>query len=61
MYFADEHAIASLGLKLIAGRNFNSDEVADKVGYTDLKPPAAIIITRALAEKLFPNENAVGQ
>jgi putative ABC transport system permease protein len=61
IYFGDEHAIASLGLKLIAGRNFNSDEVVDKVGYTDLKPPAGIIITRVLAEKLFPNGNAVGQ
>jgi putative ABC transport system permease protein len=61
IYFGDEHAIAGLGLKLIAGRNFNPDEVVDKVGYTDHKPPAAIIITRELAEKLFPNGTAVGQ
>jgi putative ABC transport system permease protein len=61
IYFGDEHAIASLGLKLIAGRNFNSDEVVDKVGYTDTRPPAGIIITRALAEKLFPDGNAVGR
>jgi putative ABC transport system permease protein len=61
IYFGDEHAIAGLGLQLIAGRNFNADEVVDKVGYTDIKPPAAIIITRGLAEKLFPKGNAVGQ
>jgi putative ABC transport system permease protein len=61
LYFGDEHAIAGFGLKLIAGRNFNSDEVFDKVGYTDLRPPAAIIITKGLADKLFPNANAVGQ
>jgi len=61
IYFGDEHAIAGLGLKLIAGRNFNSDEVVDKMGYTDLKPPAGIIITRGLAEKLFPDGHAVGQ
>jgi putative ABC transport system permease protein len=61
LYFGDEHAIAALGLKLIAGRNFNADEVADKVGYNDLKAPAAIIITKGLADKLFPNANAVGQ
>jgi putative ABC transport system permease protein len=61
LYFGDEHAIAGLGLKLISGRNFNSDEVFDKVGYTDLKPPAAVIITKGLADKLFPNSNAVGQ
>jgi putative ABC transport system permease protein len=61
LYFGDEHAIAGLGLKLIAGRNFNADEVADKVGYNDRKLPAAIIVTKGLADKLFPNANAVGQ
>jgi putative ABC transport system permease protein len=61
LYFGDEHAIAGLGLKLIAGRNFNADEVADKVGYNDLKLPPGIIITKGLADKLFPNANAVGQ
>jgi putative ABC transport system permease protein len=61
LYFGDEHAIASLGLHLIAGRNFNADEVVDKAGYNDIKPPAAFIITKGLADKLFPNVNAVGQ
>jgi putative ABC transport system permease protein len=61
LYFGDEHAIAGLGLKLIAGRNFNSDEVTDKLGYTDIRPPAGVIITKGLADKLFPNANAVGQ
>jgi putative ABC transport system permease protein len=61
LFFGDEHAIAGWGLKLIAGRNFNSDEVVDKIGYTDIKSPAAVIITKGLADKLFPNANAVGQ
>ncbi|HEX3949535.1 MAG TPA: FtsX-like permease family protein [Steroidobacteraceae bacterium] len=61
IYFGDEHTIAAFGLKLIAGRNFNSDEIVDKVGYTDIKPPAGIIITRALAETLFPGGSAVGR
>jgi putative ABC transport system permease protein len=61
LYFGDEHTLAGWGLKLIAGRNFNPDEVFDKVGYTDFKPPAAVIITKGLADKLFPNANAVGQ
>jgi putative ABC transport system permease protein len=60
LYFGDEHAIAGWGLKLIAGRNFNSDEVVDKIGYTDIKSPAAVIISKGLADKLFPNANAVG-
>jgi putative ABC transport system permease protein len=39
----------------------NSDEITEKVGYTDLKSPSAIIITKGLADKLFPGANAVGQ
>jgi putative ABC transport system permease protein len=61
LYFGDEHAIAGFGLKLVAGRNFNAGDVADKVGYTDLKIPTGVIVTRVLADKLFPGGNAVGQ
>jgi putative ABC transport system permease protein len=61
LYFTDEHGLQTLGLKLIAGRNFNAGEIADKVGYTDFTPPSAVIITRALADKLFPGGNALGQ
>jgi putative ABC transport system permease protein len=61
LYFADEHGLQALGLKLIAGRNFHSDEVLDKIGFTDFTPPSAVILTRGLAEKLFPGKNALGQ
>ena len=61
IYFGDEHAIAGLGLKLVAGRNFNPGDVVDKFGYTDLKSPTGIIVTRVLADKLFPGGNAVGR
>jgi putative ABC transport system permease protein len=61
LYLADEHGLQAFGLKLIAGRNFTPEEVTDKVGYTDLRLPPGVIITRALAEKLFPGKNAVGQ
>jgi putative ABC transport system permease protein len=61
LYFTDEHGLQTLGLQLISGRNFNSGEVVDKVGYTDVTPPPAVIITRALADKLFPSGNALGQ
>jgi putative ABC transport system permease protein len=60
-YLVDEHGVQALGLKLIAGRNFNADEVLDLRGYTDRIPPTATIITRALAEKLFPGQNALGR
>jgi putative ABC transport system permease protein len=61
VYFGDEHAIAALGLKLVAGRNFNAADVVDKFGYTDPKNPTGIIVTRALADKLFPGGDALGQ
>jgi putative ABC transport system permease protein len=61
IYFADEHGLQTLGLKLIAGRNFNSGEIVEKFGYTGLTELSAVIVTRALAEKLFPGANALGQ
>jgi putative ABC transport system permease protein len=60
LYFADEHGLNTLGLKLIAGRNFEVSEIADSSNL-DNRPPAAVIITRALATKLFPDGEAVGK
>ncbi len=61
LFLVDEHGLNAMGLKLIAGRNFTPAEVQDKTGLTDLVPPSAVIITKALAEKLFPGKNALGQ
>ena len=61
MYYADEHAIPTLGLKLIAGRNFNLQEVVDRADSNQPLKPRAVIITRPLAEKLFPGESAIGK
>lgn len=61
VYFADEHGLNTWGLKLVAGRNFNSDEIIDRNGYNDQTAFSAAIITRGLAEKLFPGKSALGQ
>jgi putative ABC transport system permease protein len=61
LFLVDEHGLNAMGLKLIAGRNFTPAEVQDKTGLTDLVPPSAVIITKALADKLFPGKNALGQ
>jgi putative ABC transport system permease protein len=61
VYDGDEHTLQTLGLKLVAGRNFTPDEVLNKGGYTDKTQPAALIVTRALADQLFPRGNALGQ
>lgn len=60
LYFADQHGLATLGLELIAGRNFDPAEVTER---NDLEgqSPAALIISQALATKLFPNGDALGK
>jgi len=58
MYLGNEGAIATLGLRLIAGRGFRADEM---IPYSrDITPPVAIL-TRAAAMKLFGESNAVGR
>ena len=59
-YFADEHAIDTFGIALVAGRNFRADEIGS-LGPYDKVAPAVIIITRDLAHKLFPDGAAVGK
>jgi len=59
-YFADEHALDTFGITLVAGRNFRADEIGS-LGPYDKVVPAVIIITRDLAQKLFPDSAAVGQ
>jgi putative ABC transport system permease protein len=53
-YFADEHALDTFGIALVAGRNFRADEIGS-LGPYDKAAPAVIIITRHLAHKLFPD------
>lgn len=60
LYFVDERALDTLGVKLIAGRNFTVSEILDRDGNT--APPATgIIVTRALAQRLFPRGDALGK
>jgi putative ABC transport system permease protein len=59
-YFGDEHALGTLGLRLIAGRNFNADEVVNRTA-TDIPPISSVIVTKALADKVFPAGDALGK
>jgi putative ABC transport system permease protein len=59
-YFGDEHALGTLGLKLIAGRNFTADEIATRTP-TEVGSIDGIIVTKALADKVFPNGDALGK
>jgi putative ABC transport system permease protein len=60
VYLGDDHSLATLGLKLIAGRNFTAAEVADRLP-AEIPAPAALIITRKLADIMFPAGNALGK
>lgn len=60
IYFADEHAIDTLGVSLIAGRNFRADEIATIGRYGKVRAPA-IIITESLARKLFAERSSLGR
>jgi putative ABC transport system permease protein len=64
IYLGTEKLLDALGLKLVAGHNFDLDAI---------KPPAAnfnaslgdwaqeIVVTQAMARKLFPDGNALGK
>ncbi len=64
-YMAEDQFIETLGLTLVAGRDFSADEyreASDLLERTteDGNIPATII-TRSLADKLFPGEDAIGK
>ncbi|MEO7066332.1 MAG: FtsX-like permease family protein [Rhodanobacter sp.] len=59
-YFGDTHAVPTLGLRLVAGRNFLLDEIS-QLRATDQPIPPVVIISKALADKLFPDTSALGK
>ena len=63
-YLAEEGFIDTFGLKLVAGRNFAPGEYLDYEAFEKSDPRPAVpgvIITRTMADKLFPGEDAVGK
>jgi putative ABC transport system permease protein len=59
-YMGDEHALSTMGLKLIAGRNFSADEVLNRTD-TDTPQASGFIVSKALAAKVFPGGDALGK
>jgi putative ABC transport system permease protein len=62
MYFGI-NVLQTLGTRLIAGRDFNPDEYVeyrDAIRDPKLTPPV-VVITQALAQKLWPGESALGK
>ncbi len=64
VYMAGDSFLDTMGLKLVSGRRFNADEflewsVLDAPGSKAQIP--SVIITRSMADKLFPGADAVGK
>jgi putative ABC transport system permease protein len=59
VYMVDEHGLDTLGVKLVAGRNFTANDISARTK-DDKGTLHSVIITQALADKLFPG-GAVGK
>lgn len=59
-YFGDEQWLKTLGLHLIAGRDFTAADVIN-MDFRSNTQPSIVIVTKALADKLFPQGDAVGK
>ncbi len=60
IYMVDEQALDTLGLRLLAGRNFTAEDV--KIyNFGDNIDAGVVIVTKALADKLFPGVDAIGR
>jgi putative ABC transport system permease protein len=53
-YFVDDHALATMGFQLMEGRNFRADEI-QVIDPASAQSPSEVIITKALADKVYPN------
>ncbi|OOG63441.1 peptide ABC transporter permease [Rhodanobacter sp. B04] len=57
-YYGDQHLRPTLGLHLISGRDFEASEIRN--GRAQAGSPV-VIVSKPVADKLFPNGNALGQ
>ena len=63
VYLGDEQLLETLGVKIVEGRDFNADEYVDwaQLEQFNSTPVPSAILTRKLAERLFPGESAIGK
>ena len=59
-YYADENTLATLGVKLLSGRNFDAREVRMLKPRAD-DTPSVVLISKALSDSLFPDGAALGK
>jgi putative ABC transport system permease protein len=59
-YYGDEHLRPTLGVRLIAGRDFTADEIVHHTLASDVAS-AVVIVSKPVADQLFPDGNALGK
>jgi putative ABC transport system permease protein len=59
--FSGDHVIKALGLHVLRGRAFTIDDYSRGSIFQKSSFPRSVVITEALAKKLFPDGHAVGQ
>jgi putative ABC transport system permease protein len=60
VYLVDDHAISTFGTHLVAGRNFKPEEI-ETHDFGDQLLPKVAILSKALADKMFPDGDAIGK
>ncbi|MEN1940216.1 ABC transporter permease [Luteimonas sp. MJ246] len=64
MYMGDEHFLDTFGVELVAGRYFTADELVAHAALSDPEQDVSlpsVVVTRTLAERLFPGEDPLGK
>jgi putative ABC transport system permease protein len=60
-YAGGSQLLRTLGLKLVAGRDFRADEYVPGLPGQAISGAPAVIISRDLAQRLYPNVSAIGR
>jgi len=61
-YLGTDDLVEALGVKIIAGRDFTPDEYQDfDAVMKDKAHYGSVILTKGLAERIFPGQNALGK
>jgi putative ABC transport system permease protein len=60
-YVGSDGLLETLGVRFVAGRDFNRDEYVDEKEALAAETTGPIIITQAMAERLWPGQQAVGR
>jgi len=59
-FMVDEHGLETFDLELVAGRNFQPEEMVAR-SMTEITNPGVFVISQALADELFPDGDALGK